>query len=225
MKDFDISIYGHLCFDNIFDQFEYRSAVGAMGNVWLHLKKINPTLRINLVPTDIGEALVVVDRQQNKRTSVSALSMYTQYPKYFNSSTVNHVMYINQLSDLSFLQNVEGFIVADVCNGRRLNLQNEYLKRINLLLISDEDCIYSKKELLKTFKTVLLHKENGSILYVDGREKYFEAKVIKGVNVLGAGDKFAAHILAGLVEDLHSLPKIIQNAHNCLTSYFLNEKI
>ena len=34
MKDFDVTIYGHLSYDNIFSGFDYKTSVGCMGNVW-----------------------------------------------------------------------------------------------------------------------------------------------------------------------------------------------
>ena len=225
MKNFDISIYGHLCFDNIFDGFNYRASIGAMGNVWIHLRRINPNLRVNLIPTDIGDALVLIDKAQGKRTSISSLSLYTQYPKIFIPSTVNHIMYINRLHSLSFIEKLDGFITADICNGSLLDLKNKLLKRINLLFISDEDCVYSIDDLTQIFPNVLLHRENGSTLYTKNNIQHFTANLVRNINVLGAGDKFAAHILAGLVEDSKSLPKIIQTAHEQLTDYFNNEKI
>jgi pyridoxal/pyridoxine/pyridoxamine kinase len=43
--------------------------------------------------------------------------------------------------------------------------------------------------------------------------------------VVGAGDKFAAYILNGLLEETNDPSKVIQEAHNRLTEYFKNEKV
>ena len=68
MKNFDITIYGHLSYDNIYEGFNYKTSVGCMGNVWNQLKLINPDIRIKLEPTDIGESLIVSSVEHNKRT-------------------------------------------------------------------------------------------------------------------------------------------------------------
>jgi len=52
-----------------------------------------------------------------------------------------------------------------------------------------------------------------------------KASLVPGINVLGAGDKLAAYILAGLLDSTNALPKVIQHAHNALTNYYINEKI
>ena len=54
--DYDISLYGHLVNDLVFEDFDRYQAVGGMGNVWNTLIQIIWGLRINLQPTSIGNA-------------------------------------------------------------------------------------------------------------------------------------------------------------------------
>lgn len=225
MNAFDIAIYGHLSFDNIYEGFNYKSSVGCMGNVWNHLKYINSNLRVKLEPTDIGESLIIVDIEHNKRTSISRLSLKNNKP-IIHDAKISHIMYLNELSDSSFIKNVKGFVVADTCNGKPLTLDPQVLKYIDLLLISDEDLTVDINTLTPLVKKwVLVHYPSGSALYnKTGLQVRFEAEFVTGINVLGAGDKFASHILAGL-DNYHSVDKVIQQAHNSLTDYFKNEKI
>jgi hypothetical protein len=226
MKSFDIAIYGHLSYDNIYEGFNYKSSVGCMGNVWNQLKIINPDLKVKLEPTDIGESLILADVEQCKRTSVSRLSLKTQAPS-IHDSKVSHVMYINELSDTSFIKDLKGFVTADVCNGKSLNLNDKNLQYIDLLLISDEDMFVDIATLCSVIRgSVLMHYPTGSTLYK--QDLHFtkqNATLVSGINVLGAGDKLAAYILAGLLDSTNALPKVIQHAHSALTNYYINEKI
>lgn len=226
MNAFDITIYGNLSFDNIYNGFNYKTSVGGMGNVWNQLKIINPSLKVKLEPTDIGESLILVDVEQCKRTSISRLSLRTQAPS-IQDSKLSHVMYINELSDLSFIKHLKGFITADVCNGKPLNLNDKNLQYIDLLLISDEDMFVNIVTLCNVIRgSLLIHYPTGSTLYKQGLHYTTQkASLVPGLNVLGAGDKLAAYILAGLLDSTDTLPKVIQEAHNKLTDYFKNEKV
>jgi hypothetical protein len=225
MNAFDIAIYGHLSFDNIYEGFNYKSSVGCMGNVWNHLKYINSDLKIKLEPTDIGESLIIVDVEHNKRASISRLSLKTNKPT-IHSATINHIMYLNELSDCSFIKDIKGYIVADTCNGKTLQLDSNVLKDIDLLLISEEDLTEKISDIVSLVRGhVLVHYPAGSTLYCkNSRQARFEAEFVPNINVLGAGDKLVSYILAGL-DNTRGIDKVIQQAHNSLTDYFKNEKI
>jgi hypothetical protein len=226
MKNFDITLYGHLSYDNIYEDINYKSSIGCIGNVWNQLKLINPNIKVKIEPTDIGESLIVVDVQQCKRTSISHLSLKTRTP-HIHSSTINHIMYLNEISNKEFISLLSGFNVADICNGKRLDINDPSLEHIDLLLVSDEDVQHLSMLYLccKVRGCVLMHSSNGSTLYYKTNETHFNAELVPNINVLGAGDKFAAYILAGLLDSTKDLPKVIQDAHNELTNYFKNEKV
>ena len=227
MKSFDVAIYGHLSYDNIFSGFDYKTSIGCMGNVWAQLKTINPNIRVKLEPTDIGESLILTSTEQCKRTSISRLSLKTRTPSVHDSK-ISHVMYINELSDISFISKLTGFITADVCNGKPLDTTNDNLKHIDLLLLSDEDALINVERLVSAVRGhVLVHHTAGSTIYSKNNQpKHFKAELVSNINVLGAGDKFASYILAGmLVDKVQSIDKVIQEAHNKLTEYFKNEKV
>lgn len=226
MSAFDITIYGHLSFDNIYNVATHKTttSVGCMGNVWKQLKLIDPKLKIRLAPTDIGESLILSDSHQSKRTSVSLLSLNTVAPE-IQQSKISHVMYLNELKDSSYIAGIPGFITADVCNGKPLNVNDPALKYISLLFISDEDVV-DIDELVKNVKgSVILHHPAGSTLFTKTTSTHFTAEVVNSVNVLGAGDKFAAYVLHGILEYGDYYSKVIQTAHDKLSEYFKNEKI
>ena len=227
MKSFDVAIYGHLSYDNIFSGFDYKTSVGCMGNVWAQLKTIGPNIRVKLEPTDIGESLILTSTEQCKRTSISRLSLKTRIPT-IHDSEISHVMYINELSDTSFISKLSGFVTADVCNGKPLDTTNDNLKHIDLLLLSDEDASINIEGLVSAVRGyVLVHHAAGSTIYSKTTQpKQFKVEFVSNINVLGAGDKFASYIIAGLLVDKpQSIDKVIQDAHNKLTEYFKNEKV
>lgn len=227
MSAFDITLYGHLSFDNIYEDGNYRTSVGCIGNVWSHLKLINPDLKVKVEPTDVGESLIIIDRKQCKRTSISHLSLKTR-PPTIHDSRLSHIMYINELADTNFIRHLKGYVTADTCNGKPLNVKMEALNFIDILLISDEDVTSQEmlKELIGNVREyVVVHRPEGSTIYAkNGWQRSFRAEIVPDVNVLGAGDKFAAYIISGLDSTI-SIDKVIHSAHVKLTEHFKSQKI
>ena len=216
----DISLYGHLTFDRIFEDFKEYNSVGSIGNVWNFLIKINSKLKINIQPTAIGEALVLVNKNKTERTSVGQLNIKTKKPNIVDSKW-NHIMYINELPDLSFIFDIKkGIISADLCKGKAIE-NKKVFQYIDYLFISDEDVFMNIKELGKLIKGwVIMHYTGGSVC-TDGDE-IFETKVsvIENVNVLGTGDMFAASFMNGYLNFKNKkLKEIVVNSHKEVTNY------
>ena len=71
---YDISLYGHLTRDIIFEDFDRKDSIGSIANVWSTLVQINPSLKINLQPTSIGQSLIYVDKETSIRVSKPQLN-------------------------------------------------------------------------------------------------------------------------------------------------------
>tara|TARA_R100000426_G_C4825972_1_gene112761 strand:+ start:454 stop:1128 length:675 start_codon:yes stop_codon:yes gene_type:complete len=213
----DITLYGHLTFDRIFDKFSYDTSVGSMGNVWKNLNYLNSNLNIKLSPTEIGEALILVNKNKSERSSIANLSLYKQQPLIYPSKW-NHILYINELQDISFIKQLKNIVSADICRGNKLkNL--DILKHIDYLFISDEDLFTDINNLVsKIRKAIIYHTSSGSKIYTKNN-KVIETKVkiLNNINVLGAGD-----LLASCFIDEHlnnsDLKKSIQKAHKKVTT-------
>jgi sugar/nucleoside kinase (ribokinase family) len=220
---YDVSLYGHLTFDRIFDGFKKDTCIGSMGNVWYNLTKINPSLKINLEPTDIGEALILVNREKSERTSVANLNMKSKEP-LITESKWNHILYINALSDVSFISNIKkGFISADICRGNSLS-NLDILKHIDFLFISDEDVFMEMSKLCEIIKGgVILHSSSGSSYYnKDGFGFKINVDVIDNVNVNGCGDMLASYFIDSYLK-FNDLKKSIKNAHMLVTKYLMEK--
>jgi hypothetical protein len=194
----DIVLYGHLTKDIIFDGFHQSYGIGSMANVWAALKDINPLFNIRMQPTAIGEAVVYVDKASGIRISKPKLNLHTAIPKLV-PSVWNHILYINNLPDVSFVPKLNGIVSFDLSVGKPPDL--DILKYADYLFLSDEEEFMDFNEMCKMVKGwVILHKSEGSIVSNGKETKIFCAETIKNINVLGAGDIFTANVIAEILK-------------------------
>ena len=229
----DISIYGHMTIDTIHDK-EKIYEFGGIANVWRVFKEINFDATVSLEPVHYGEAIIYIDRDTSKRYSDAVLNMKEIKPT-IAESLINHILYINEIENISFLDELTGFNVADTCKGKDLDFSR--LENINLLLGSDEDFDNINK-VTKNFGGIfVLHNSAGcEIGYKENIFKYeMDSSLhLKNINVLGAGDIFAAYLIKEIYEkkiyqsknnlDMYKkIIEIIESVHKS-TSIYLKEK-
>jgi len=215
----DVSLYGHLTFDRLFVNDKKDATVGSMGNVWKHLNRINPTLGINLEPTSVGEALIMIDTNKCERASIANLNLQQRAP-LVEPSRWSHILYLNELPDTSFISEITtGVISADICRGRTLS-DLSILKYIDFLFISDEDLFMEVSDLQQYVKgTIILHYKSGSLCYTKGADRVkTTTPVIEDVNVLGCGDMFAAAFINAYM--MHSsIESAVAFAHESVSQH------
>tara|TARA_B100000424_G_scaffold214729_1_gene172537 strand:- start:7160 stop:7837 length:678 start_codon:yes stop_codon:yes gene_type:complete len=223
----DITLYGHLTVDRIFDGFEEKQTLGAMANMWRTFKLIAPNLDIGLIPTSIGEAMVYLDRDNCTRYSNFVPDLKTNKP-IIKQSKISHAMYINKLLDVSWLSDLPGIVSADVCAGPKVD--RTLLQYVDYFFIADEDAYADLKTMCKDTKGYVILHTNKSSVMSDGRyENLFkieEEMFVPKSNVLGAGDMFASSFLYAL--SLGLPPDQIQKYAHETTSKLIkssNEKI
>ena len=199
----DITLYGHLTVDRIFDGFEETQTLGAMANMWRTFKQIAPDLDVGLVPTSIGEAMVYIDRQSCTRYSNFVPDLKTNSP-IIKETKISHAMYINKLLDISWLKDLTGIISADVCAGPKVD--TSLLQYIDYFFIADEDAYADLSTMCKDTKGhVILHTNKSSIVSDGTAEHSFtidEDLFVQKSNVLGAGDMFASSFLYGVNQNM-----------------------
>ena len=195
----DISLYGHLTVDKIFDGFEERQTLGAMANMWRTFKQISPELDVGMIPTSVGEAIVYIDRESSTRYSNFVPDIKTNVP-IIKESKISHAMYINKLLDVNWLKDLKGIITADVCAGPRVD--RKLLQYVDYFFIADEDAYADLQTMCKDTKGYVILHTNKSSVISDGRyENSYtidEDMFVPKSNVLGAGDMFASCFLYGL---------------------------
>jgi hypothetical protein len=214
---FDITLYGHLFNDTIYDGQLETMALGGIANCWKALNSIDSNLSVGLSPTALCESNIYIERKHNKRNSISSFNTEV-FDIKIKESKISHIMYINELPNVDFIHNLDGIISADTCKGTEIKNPN-VLEFIDYLFVADEDG-QDIDFLRKNIKGhVILHSPNGSRVLRKATDNKFDVPekwILKDVNVLGAGDFFAASFLYAIHKGwpLHGA---IQAAH-CTTS-------
>jgi len=219
----DISLYGHLTIDTITDGDREKKTLGSMANVWKALLDIDPTLVIGLSPIDVGQALIYIDRPAAQRYSKVNLSLVQHRAKIFESK-IHHLIYLNEMTIHDFIPVLDGIISADICPGKSIN--KELLQYVDYLFISDEDIDEDFSKYVEATKGwVILHSSSGSIVS-NGNDEFFyklpEDLILRGVNVLGAGDTFASCFLYKLLRNEGDIHDWIEFSHLKTTEIIKN---
>lgn len=206
----DIALYGHMTFDTIFDTNTITTAIGSIGNVWKALKYINPYISIAVEPTEFGEALILIDRINNKRTSRASLSNFLRVPNVHDSKW-SHILYINELRHKHILDEAKGIISADLCKGK--NLDYNLLKNVDWLFTSEEEGC--SKNLLQVVKRgLIIHSSTSATIMTKETSKTVQVEqALNNVNVLGAGDFFAASVICNMLKNDATYECILTRAH------------
>jgi len=224
MQHYDLALYGHLTIDRMFNEhFKKSCTLGAMANVWDALISIDSNLSIDLQPTALGEAIIIINEKQGTRLGRGQLNLKTRTCKSSDAKW-HHIMYLNQLNDVSFVKDIEGTISADITSGEVNN--KDVFKYIDYLFISDEDLYIDLKELASQVRgSVVLHYPAGSIVTDGDAEHKTETTVLEKINVLGAGDIFAAcFINHSLAQPSSTMIERTQYAHATTTSLLVKRK-
>jgi hypothetical protein len=220
-----VALYGHLIIDQVFSNFKNTTSIGGIANVWDSLLKLNNKLVIDIIPTAIGNAIIIVNTNCNTRIGRANFNLETHIPKIVKADW-NHIAYLNQLNDISFISNLVGIISADLSKETPEKVVDS-LKYLDYLFLSKEDLFMDILELAKLTKGwVVAHDPLGSI-YSDGKTIYqfnIPAEfILHNINVLGAGDMFAACFINNILQknDIH---ESILNSHK-QTTELLKENI
>ena len=221
---YDVCLYGHITIDRIFDNFKESVTLGAVANSWDALIQIDPNLSIKVVPSSYGEAIILVDRERNFRLGRPIFNVKTNSSLIANKSNWHHIMYLNSIKDPSFISEIDtGVISADFTVGdKSVNL--DYLKFIDFLFISDEDLFMDIGDLSKqTRGGVILHSPDGSVCTNGDVVFEHNVEVVKGLNVLGAGDIFASSFIYSSLQNNGDIKTNIKFAHKKTLQLLLNK--
>mgnify|MGYP001357215063 CR=1 FL=1 len=222
-KHADVAAYGHLTHDTIFEGFEEKTTLGALVNFWAGIVKTGEDINIRLIPSSIGKAVILVDKPSATRVGRGHLNIKTRKIQAAHADW-HHVMYLNQLQDLEFLEQIEtGAISADITSGTPP--ADSVLSKLDFLFISDEDLFEPVEQLARKVKGwVIMHHAAGG--YCSNGDDSFELKTekIQNINVLGAGDIFAASFISKKLKTDSSIEECVKYAHKQTTKFLLEEK-
>ena len=168
--------------------------------------------------------MIFINRHTNERASIANLSLKCRKPT-LKESQWNHIMYLNELNDISYIKDIKsGIVSADVCRGRVIE-DFSILKYVDFLFLSDEDEFCDPKRICKFLKKgLILHHSLGSSYYHNTGEKidHFKVKQIDGVNVLGCGDMLVSGFIDYYLKNKNVIDAL-QKSHDAISTY-LNEQ-
>ena len=188
-----------------------------MANVWDTLVGLDCNLSVKLNPSAIGEAIVVANTRKHFRVGRGNLNLQTSRIDVVDAKW-HHIMYLNQLKDTRFINSIaDGTVSVDVTAGNMCagsSIIEDHLDKIDYFFISDEDLYMDIDELGRAVKGwAILHYPQGS--YATNGKEHIEHKtqVIGGIDVLGAGDIFAACFMSRSLTEGEPIDKVIDYAH------------
>lgn len=230
----DLIISGNITKDltfDIYNNFSENITLGGITNFWYHFQSINNKYVVRLNPLSYGESVILIDKKTCNRYNKSQLNIIKNIKNPALSSKWYHMMYINQLSEFNenFLKNINSKIIsADLCGGVENKLFDvNLLKYIDFLFCSKEDIdsdikINNIRNYIKGY--IILH-ENNYYKIISNVNKNIEIdlelskeKKLKNINVLGAGDYFAASFVFFMLDkdinDINSIQSGIEFSQN-----------
>jgi sugar/nucleoside kinase (ribokinase family) len=136
----------------------------------------------------------------------------------------NHILYVNNLPDTSFIKNINsGIISYDISVGKQIDV--ELLKYVDYLFISDEDMFTDFDSLCNLTKGwVILHHKTGSISSNKNNKIVINTEEIDNVNVLGAGDIYISHFIVNMLRNIQ-IKNSLQMAHDDTYKTLLERKV
>ena len=214
-----VTLYGHLTVDRILVDFKETPSLGGIANVWSGLVSQGQGLNVSIQPLSIGHALVLVDKENNYRVGRCSFNV-KENPASPTDSDWHHISYINQLSDTSFVSQLNGIVSADITKENPERCVDQ-LKHLDYLFIAKEDLFMDIKELGSLVRGhVIMHHPHGSVIS-DGNtvEEYVlpEELYLSDVNVLGAGDYFASGFIKSMISGSDIKTSVV-NSHHIATN-------
>lgn len=233
----DVVLYGNLTYDKVFSNHGSYNTVGGIANIWESLRSFDSSISVGVQPCAIGEAIILVDEDACERASKPNM-IVRSLPDVPVPARWHHVAYLNSINHnvkktISFIKELssfEGIISADICDSEPVPF--ECLDKIDILFAGEGDFIGSPEKIAKQVKGAFIyHSPEKTKLYFKGTEKVFPVeKFVDNVNVLGAGDKFAARVIGYMGKnhdfgfDINGIGSAIIASQRSLSKEFKEQK-
>lgn len=197
---YDFALYGHLTFDEVYHDGYHSTNIGGIANVWRALKSIDKNLNVYTCPLHIGESKIVIEN--DKKDNYSNLNRFELFLGEAVEAKLSHVAYVNELDSPGLVRALKGVKTADVCTTNEnegtplaLEIANEF----DFLFVAEDQMHLIPKEFNRRLvvhgpKETTVFKAGEQIAHYSNASQY-----LTGVNVLGAGDHFAACYMYGII--------------------------
>jgi sugar/nucleoside kinase (ribokinase family) len=168
-----------------------------------------------------SRAVVVIDRNGKERTGFVSWGACRHRRDWIpENAGWHHFMYLDRLNITpENLTNCQGILSADLIDSRSVASLGNLIVNLDYLIISE-----IKKQLVWTGpwpkRGIITHRPDGSTFHQKSGQKFVRVQEEPDLNVLGAGDYFAAFCIANLYKS--GSPDLAQ-AHN-LTAELLRRQ-
>lgn len=234
----DVVLYGNLTYDKVFFNRGSYNTVGGIANIWESLRSFDSSISVGVQPCAIGEAIILVDEDTCERASKPNL-IVRSLPDVSVPAKWHHIAYLNSINHkvkktikfVEELSSIGGIVSADICDSQPIPF--ECLDKIDVLFAGEGDFIGDPQKIANKVKNVFIyHSPIKTIVYFRG-DKVANLEVeefVNNINVLGAGDKFAAKIIGHIVKyngfklDIDTIVKSITEAQLNLSKEFKEQK-
>lgn len=169
---------------------------------------------------DTTTATVIVDYAKNERTGFVHWGACRKHKAYPNLDVDwNHFMYLDTINVSPERLAMYDNISADFCDPSTIMEYRGHLKHVDVLITSHDPSYDVSIAASWTRRGAILHSPERIESIVDGKEKTLLIKKSHGLNVLGAGDYFAAFAIANLLRKEMNLEGI----HNDVLDMLLRQ--
>lgn len=206
MTKYDVALYGNLIYDRFcFDDNRDFSQTGGIGNVARHLKKINPALKVKIVPLWKGYAIFHV----NCVTKLDGVNM-NEFDEGNNNlegidAAWHHLSYANCVGKYAYARHYDSMDVSP-SGGRMLPITTTVaFRNVGFNPYHPDSFVWN----------YITHHEGGSILSTfTGSAEVRHRKLKLGFTV-GAGDMLVAEVINELLPDPgRPMEEIIKKCHS-----------
>ena len=190
-------------------------------------------------------ALIICEAEEKRRSSIVNWGACKSSNKFlFPRSKWYHFMYLDTIDGITeeiFKKVPKGSIIsADFCLSSHTDEEKrrimKIMKHVDYAILSDDSAnsladqtieIYSAMELgERVKKAAIVHSPKGSFVSSEGQEFMCSSEYIDNtkLDVLGAGDAFAASFIYNTSKNFNNLKENVQWAHRFATSYIQGER-
>lgn len=193
-------------FGNLFD-FELVSSVGDdySGNFVIDKLQSSPISNINVVPgAKTSSAVNLVQRDIGLRTGFVDWGVCATVGMKPIDADWHHLMYLDRMNISDILAfSGAGIVSADLCDSHHIDSVLDKIAHVDVLFCSSVD--HNRHRDLNScklpFKSIFVMHQPGfcSVSYKHSGLEFDSTEVVPGLDVLGAGDYFAANCIASII--------------------------
>jgi len=189
MTKYDVALYGNLIYDRFCFEGDWDlSQTGGIGNIARHLKKINPALKVKMVPLWKGYAVFHV----NCTTHLNSVNMNEFEQKFEDvDAQWHHLSYANCVGNYAYVRPYNSMDVSP-SGGKMLPVTTD---------IAFRNTGFNPYHPDSFVWNWITHHEGGSILST--KEQNFEVRhrKLKLGFTVGAGDMLVAEVINAMLPD------------------------